>query len=59
MNTSNPKNSDPKSAEHVCTPACTHEGANKQAKTPPGAKGTLHTNADAAKAGNGAARSGR
>jgi hypothetical protein len=31
-----------KSAEHVCTPACTHEGATKDLTAPGRVKGTLH-----------------
>jgi hypothetical protein len=50
---------DPKSAKHVCTPACTHEGAKKDMSTPGGATGTLHTSADHDKSGGGAARGGR
>jgi hypothetical protein len=49
---------DPKSAEHVCTPACTHEGAKEGMPTPAGAKGTLHATAAHGKTGGGAARSG-
>ena len=39
------RTTDPKSAEHVCTPACTHEGAKKDMSTQAGAKGTLHATA--------------
>jgi hypothetical protein len=49
---------DPKSAGHVCTPACTHQGAKEGMSTPTGTKGTLHTTAAHDKTGVGAGRSG-
>jgi hypothetical protein len=50
---------DPKSAEHVCTPACTHEGAKKDMSALAGAKGTLHATAAHDGTGAGAARGGK
>ena len=50
---------DPKAAEHVCTPACTHEGAKKDMSTQAGAKGTLHATAANDRTGGGAARGGK
>jgi hypothetical protein len=38
-----------KSAQHVCTPACTHEGANKELAAPARVKGTLHVAARSAR----------
>jgi hypothetical protein len=50
---------DPKSAEHVCTPACTHEGAKKNMSTQAGEKGTQHATAAHDTTGGGAARGGK
>ena len=50
---------DPKSAEHVCTPACTHEGAKKNMSTQAGAKETQHATAAHDTTGGGGARGGR
>jgi hypothetical protein len=47
---------DPKSAEHVCTPACTHEGVKKDKSKQVGAKGTPHAAAAHDTTGGGAAR---
>ena len=53
------RTTDPKSAEHVCTPACTHEGAKKDMSTQAGAKGTLHATTTHDGTGGGAARGGK
>jgi hypothetical protein len=50
---------DPKSAEHVCTAACTHEGAQKDMSTQAGAKGTLHATGGHDTTGGSAARGGK
>jgi len=50
---------DPKSAEHVCTAACTHEGAKNDMSTQAGAKGTLHATAAHNGAGAGVAPAGK
>jgi len=50
---------DPKSAEHVCTPACTHEGAKKDMSPQAGAKGTLHATVPHDGTGRGAAQGGK
>jgi hypothetical protein len=49
--------SDPKSPDHVCTPACTHEGARKPAPAP--LKGTVRTTNAPTRPGEGSARSSR
>ena len=50
--------SDPKSAGHVCTPQCTHDGA-KGISAPAEAKGSAKMASSSAKVGNGAAYSSR
>jgi len=51
--------SDPKSPEHVCTPACTHEGATKPmpAAVPP--MGTVRTTNAPTRPGEGSTHSSR
>jgi hypothetical protein len=52
-----------KSSEHVCTPACTHERANKELAAPTRVKGTLHVAARISRPDDrpddGSARNGR
>jgi hypothetical protein len=48
-----------KSAEHVCTPMCTHEGATKELSAPARVKGTLHATARTSRPDDGPAGSGR
>jgi hypothetical protein len=50
---------DPKSAKHVCTPACTHEGAKEDRSIQAGTKGTLHASAAHGTTDRGAERGGK
>jgi hypothetical protein len=49
--------SDPVSPDHVCTPACTHDGAKKEAPAP--LKGTVRTTNAPTRPGEGSAHSSR